>query len=165
MTKIKLVVSYNSFGGEQRIYSHLSKECDCEMKFAIYLPPQAKDSAEKFPVLYWLSGLSCDENNFIQKAGAQRYAAEHGLIIVCPDTSPRVKLYGDDECYDFGKAASFYLDAITEPWKDHYKMFSYITKELIEVINHNFPILEGAQSISGHSMGGHGNWFTSKPIE
>lgn len=156
MTLIKLISSNKSFKGYQKIYSHHSKELDCEMKFAIYLPPQSEGD-NKLPVLYWLSGLTCNETNFIQKAGAQQYAAEHGIIIVCPDTSPRgVNLPGEDDAYDFGSGAGFYVDAITDPWNKHYKMFTYVTKELIEVINHNFPTVEGQQSISGHSMGGHG---------
>lgn len=157
MTQIKLVASNKCHGGYQKTYSHHSKELSCEMKFAIYLPPQCDDSAIKLPVLYWLSGLTCNELNFIQKAGAQRYAAEHGIIIVCPDTSPRgVNLPGDDDAYDFGVGAGFYVDAITDPWNKHYKMFTYVTKELIEVVNHNFPTFEGSQSVFGHSMGGFG---------
>lgn len=158
MTLIKLVSSNKCFGGHQKIYSHSSKELECEMKFAIYLPPQSEDASIKLPVLYWLSGLTCNETNFIQKAGAQQYAAEHGIIIVCPDTSPRgVEIAGQDDAYDFGSGAGFYVDAITDPWNKHYKMFTYVTKELIEVINHNFPTIEGLQSIFGHSMGGHGD--------
>lgn len=158
MTQIKLVSANKCFGGVQKIFAHYSKELECEMRFAIYLPPQCADDASvKLPTLYWLSGLTCNETNFIQKAGAQRYAAEHGLIIVCPDTSPRgIDIAGQDDSYDFGSGAGFYVDAITDPWNKHYKMFTYVTKELIEVINHNFPVIEGCQSISGHSMGGHG---------
>lgn len=157
MTQIKLVASHRCHGGYQKIYSHHSKELSCEMKFAIYLPPQCADSAIKLPVLYWFSGLTCNELNFIQKAGAQRYAAEHGIILVCPDTSPRgVNLPGEDDVYDFGSGAGFYIDAITDPWNKHYKMFTYVTKELIEVVNHNFPTVEGLQSVFGHSMGGFG---------
>lgn len=157
MTQIKLVSANKCFGGIQKIFSHFSKELQCEMKFAIYLPPQTEDTGIKLPTLYWLSGLTCNETNFIQKAGAQRYAAEHGIIIVCPDTSPRgVEIPGQDDAYDFGSGAGFYVDAITDQWNKHYKMFTYVTKELIEVINHNFPTVEGLQSIFGHSMGGHG---------
>lgn len=158
MTQIKLVSSNKVFGGFQKVYSHQSKELACEMKFAIYLPPQLdENSSIRVPVLYWLSGLTCDESNFVQKAGAQRYAAEHGIIIVCPDTSPRgVDIPGQDDSWDFGSGAGFYVDAIKEPWSKHYNMFSYVTKELIEVITVNFPTLDGVQSISGHSMGGHG---------
>lgn len=156
MTQITLISSNKSFGGFQKIYSHKSKELSCEMKFAIYLPPQYTADS-KLPVIYWLSGLTCDENNFIQKAGAQRYAAEYGLIVVCPDTSPRnVNIEGENDSYDFGSAAGFYVDAITDPWRKHYKMFSYVTVELVELINVNFTPLPGKQSILGHSMGGHG---------
>lgn len=163
MTQIKLVSSNKCFGGYQKVYSHYSKELECEMKFALYSPPQSEDSSVKLPVLYWLSGLTCNENNFIQKAGAQQYAAEHGIIIVCPDTSPRVSdIPGQDDAYDFGSGASFYVDAITDPWNKHYKMFTYVTKELIEVINHNFSTTEGVQSIFGHSMGGHGTYFSNQ---
>ena len=158
MTQITLISANKSFGGQQKVYSHRSKELECEMRFAIYLPPQAEDSNVKLPVLYWLSGLTCDESNFIFKSGFQKYAAEHGIIVVCLDTSPRgVNLPGEDDSWDFGSAAGFYVDAITEPWNKHYKMFSYVTKEIIEVINHNFQTLENVQSISGHSMGGHGS--------
>lgn len=157
MTQITLVSTTKCFDGNQNVYSHHSKALACEMKFAIYLPPRLDDPNVKLPVLYWLSGLTCDENNFIQKAGAQKYAAEHGIIIVCPDTSPRgVDIAGQDDAYDFGSGAGFYVDAIVEPWSKHYNMFSYVTKELIDVIQINFPALEGVQSIFGHSMGGHG---------
>lgn len=164
MTQIKLVSSNKCFGGYQKVYSHHSKELECEMKFAIYLPSES-DASTRFPVLYWLSGLTCNENNFIQKAGAQQYAEQHGIIIVCPDTSPRgVNLPNEDDAFDFGSAASFYVDAITNPWNKHYKMFTYVTKELIEVISHNFPIVEGVQSIFGHSMGGHGALISSNNV-
>lgn len=157
MTKIELISSNKCFGGYQKVYSHHSKELDCEMKFAIYLPPGSDEPSVKLPVLYWLSGLTCNELNFVQKAGAQKYAAEHNIIIVCPDTSPRgLDLPGQDDSYDFGTGAGFYVDAITDPWNKHYKMFTYVTKELIEVVNHNFSTLENVQSIFGHSMGGHG---------
>lgn len=157
MAEITLVSSNKCFGGYQRVYSHHSKELSCDMKFAVYLPPQSDDADVKLPVLYWLSGLTCNETNFIHKAGAQKYAAEHGIILVCPDTSPRgVNLPGEDDSYDFGSGAGFYVDATADPWKKHYRMFSYVTKELIEVVTRNFATLEGAQGIFGHSMGGHG---------
>lgn len=125
------------------------------MNFAVYLPPQAEDG--KLPVIYWLSGLACTEQNFIMKSGVQRYASEQGIIIVAPDTSPRgCNIPGEDDSYDFGTGAGFYLDATQEPWSENYRMFSYITKELPEVINSNFAALEESQSIMGHSMGGHG---------
>ncbi|XP_034934655.1 S-formylglutathione hydrolase isoform X2 [Chelonus insularis] len=124
------------------------------MNFGVYLPPQAE--IEKVPVIYWLSGLTCTEMNFIQKAGAQKHAAKHGVILVIPDTSPRGDDIPDDPAYDFGKGAGFFVDAIQEPWKKNFRMYSYITKELPEIINKNFPILDDKQSIMGHSMGGHG---------
>lgn len=125
------------------------------MKFGVYLPPQAEQ--KKCPVLYWLSGLTCTEQNFITKAGAQRTAAEKGIIIVAPDTSPRgVNIEGEDDSYDFGSGAGFYVDATECKWKTNYRMYSYITKELTELINRNFPTVPDRMSIFGHSMGGHG---------
>ncbi|XP_052898068.1 S-formylglutathione hydrolase [Anopheles moucheti] len=155
MTVISLISSSKCFGGLQKIYSHQSKELACEMKFAVFLPPTADD--RRLPVLYWLSGLTCNETNFIQKAGAQRYATEHNLIIVCPDTSPRnVNIPGEDDSWDFGSGAGFYIDATKDPWSKHYRMFSYVTQELIDVVNNNFPTVVNKMSIAGHSMGGHG---------
>lgn len=143
------------FEGYQRVFSHESKVLGCKMNFAVYLPPQAESG--KVPVIYWLSGLTCTEMNFVQKAGAQKYASEHGLMIVCPDTSPRgLKIPGDSDSWDFGEGASFYVDATQEPWNKNYKMYSYVTSELPEIIAANFPVSEGKQSIMGHSMGGHG---------
>ncbi|KAL3280554.1 hypothetical protein HHI36_003783 [Cryptolaemus montrouzieri] len=125
------------------------------MKFGIYLPSQIED--KKLPVIYWLSGLTCSEANFIEKSGAQRYAQEYGVVIVNPDTSPRgLNISGDKDNWDFGEGAGFYVDATEEPWKKNYNMFSYVTKELIEIISTNFNVIEGTQSIMGHSMGGHG---------
>ncbi|XP_058062036.1 S-formylglutathione hydrolase [Anopheles bellator] len=155
MTIISLVSSNKCFGGVQKVYSHQSKELACEMKFAVFLPASTED--RKLPVLYWLSGLECTEANFIQKAGAQRYAAENDLIVVCPDTSPRnVNIPGQDDSWDFGSGAGFYVDATQDPWSKHYRMFSYVTQELLDVVNNNFPTLADKLSISGHSMGGHG---------
>ena len=141
------------FGGWQDVYQHRSEVLDCEMKFAVYLPPQA--ATQKLPVLYWLSGLTCNEQNFITKAGAQRYAAEHGLILVAPDTSPRGDDVADAEGYDLGKGAGFYLNATQEPWARHYRMHDYIVDELPALIEAHFPATD-ARGISGHSMGGHG---------
>ncbi|XP_056630694.1 S-formylglutathione hydrolase [Diorhabda sublineata] len=144
------------FGGYQKVFSHDSKEVGCKMRFGVYLPPQAEEG-KKLPVIYWLSGLTCSEANFIEKAGAQKYAAEYGVIIVNPDTSPRgLNLPGDSESWDFGVGAGFYINASQEPWKKNYRMFSYVTSELPQIINGNFPVAEGLQSIMGHSMGGHG---------
>jgi len=141
------------FGGEQEVWTHRSAVLDCDMRFAIYLPPQAK--TQRLPVLYWLSGLTCTEQNFITKAGAQRYAAEHGVILVAPDTSPRGDEVADAEGYDLGKGAGFYLNATQSPWSSHYRMHDYIAEELPALIEADFPAT-GARAISGHSMGGHG---------
>ncbi len=142
-----------AFGGWQDVYQHRSAVLGCEMKVAVYLPPQA--TTQKLPVLYWLSGLTCTEQNFITKAGAQRYAAEHGVILVAPDTSPRGDDVADAEGYDLGKGAGFYLNATEQPWAAHYRMYDYIVDELPGLIEAHLPATD-ARSISGHSMGGHG---------
>lgn len=142
-----------AFGGWQDVYQHRSAVLGCEMKVAVYLPPQA--ATQTLPVLYWLSGLTCTEQNFITKAGAQRYAAEHGVILVAPDTSPRGDDVADAEGYDLGKGAGFYLNATEQPWAAHYRMHDYIVDELPALIEAQLPA-NGARSISGHSMGGHG---------
>ena len=141
------------FGGWQDVYRHRSSVLDCDMNFAIYLPPQAGDGP--VPVLYWLAGLTCSEQNFITKAGAQRYAAEHGIAIVCPDTSPRGDEVADAEGYDLGKGAGFYVNATQAPWAAHYRMYDYVVDELPALVEANFPVTS-ARAISGHSMGGHG---------
>jgi S-formylglutathione hydrolase len=123
------------------------------MRFAIYLPPQAADGP--VPVLYWLSGLTCNEQNFITKAGAQRYAAEHGIALVCPDTSPRGDGVADAEGYDLGQGAGFYVNATQAPWAAHYRMHDYVVDELPALVEAHFPVTD-ARAISGHSMGGHG---------
>jgi S-formylglutathione hydrolase len=124
------------------------------MKFAIYLPPQAKERS--LPVLYFLSGLTCTEENFMAKAGAQQFAAKYGLVLVAPDTSPRhTGIQGEDDDWDFGTGAGFYVDAIEQPWSQYYRMYSYIVDELPELIKKSFPVSD-QQSITGHSMGGHG---------
>ena len=142
-----------SFGGWQDVYRHRSAVLGCDMTFAIYLPPQAQDGP--VPVLYWLSGLTCTEQNFITKAGAQRYAAEHGIAIVCPDTSPRGDGVADAEGYDLGQGAGFYVDATQAPWAAHYRMHEYVVHELPTLVEAHFPVSD-ARAISGHSMGGHG---------
>ncbi|HDS0950968.1 TPA: S-formylglutathione hydrolase [Stenotrophomonas maltophilia] len=141
------------FGGWQDVYRHHSATLGCDMQFAVYLPPQA--ATQKLPVLYWLSGLTCTEQNVITKAGAQRYAAEHGVILVAPDTSPRGDDVADAEGYDLGKGAGFYLNATEQPWAKHYRMHDYVVQELPALIEANFPATD-ARAISGHSMGGHG---------
>ncbi|MAB99352.1 MAG: S-formylglutathione hydrolase [Pseudomonadaceae bacterium] len=145
-----------SAGGWHKRYRHHSNTLNCEMVFAVYLPPQAEQGA-KLPVLYWLSGLTCTDENFMQKAGAHRLAAELGLIIVAPDTSPRGEGVADDAngAYDFGLGAGFYLNATQEPWARHYRMHDYVVEELPALIEANFPVSD-KRGISGHSMGGHG---------
>ncbi|WP_339671050.1 S-formylglutathione hydrolase [Dasania marina] len=143
-----------AFGGWHKQYSHLSTVLNCSMRFAIYLPPQAANG-EKVPVLYWLSGLTCSDENMMQKAGAQRIAAELGIAIVAPDTSPRGDDVANDEAYDLGQGAGFYVNATQAPWSSHYQMYDYVLKELPELIEANFPVTN-KRAISGHSMGGHG---------
>tara|TARA_R110002072_G_scaffold46082_1_gene127840 strand:+ start:18479 stop:19312 length:834 start_codon:yes stop_codon:yes gene_type:complete len=145
-----------SFGGQQLRYSHKSKVLNCDMTFSVYLPPQASDGP--VPVLYWLSGLTCTDENFVTKAGAQRYAAECGIAIVTPDTSPRGEGVPDDPeaAYDFGLGAGFYVNATQGPWREHYRMYDYITQELPDLVQGNCPIDSTRVGISGHSMGGHG---------
>ena len=145
-----------SFGGQQLRYKHQSTTLNCEMTFSVYLPPQANKGS--VPVLYWLSGLTCTDENFVQKAGAQRYAAEHGIAIVCPDTSPRGEGVADDPegAYDMGLGAGFYVNATQHPWAEHYQMYSYVVGELPALIAAEFPVDGQRASISGHSMGGHG---------
>lgn len=152
---MELLAKYKSFDGMQYIYNHHAATTDCIMRFGLYLPPQAQ--VAKVPVLYWLSGLTCTEENFIIKAGAQRIAAELGLALVTPDTSPRGDNIPDDKgSYDLGLSAGFYVDAIKEPWAKHYKMYSYVSQELPALITEQFPIDKNRAGIFGHSMGGHG---------
>ena len=144
------------FGGILQRMTHQSAVCKCEMTFAVYLPAQSEAAAVHS--LYWLSGLTCTDENFAQKAGGFRAAAARGLALVMPDTSPRgVTIEGADDAYDFGSGAGFYVDATQPQWKEHYQMYSYVTKELPAVLAATFPAqLSGKASISGHSMGGHG---------
>jgi len=156
MALLKEISSNKCFGGLQKVFSHLSKELSCEINFSIFLP--AGTSAQKFPVLYYLSGLTCNELNCVQKSGFQKYADEHKIIVVCPDTSPR-NIEGLDVStfsWDFGYGAGFYVDATKDPYKANFRMFSYVTSELIDVVNANFQVIPNKQSITGHSMGGHG---------
>lgn len=151
---MKILSQHKCFNGLQMICSHESKTLGCVMRFAIFLPSQIKTT---LPALYWLSGLTCTEENFTIKAGAQRFAAELGLILVIPDTSPRgLGIKGEDDAIDFGTGAGFYLDATCEPWDKNYKMYSYITKELPTLVEAQFPINSKCRGIFGHSMGGHG---------
>lgn len=143
-----------SFGGWHKRYRHRSSVLGCDMVFAVYLPPQAEQGG-KLPVLYWLSGLTCTDENFMQKAGAQRIAAELGIALVAPDTSPRGEGVPDDPGYDLGMGAGFYVNATQHPWRAHYQMYDYVTRELPELIETHFPV-STRRAISGHSMGGHG---------
>ena len=155
MTTIETHSEHASFGGTTGFYGHQSEICDGAMRFAVYTPPQAADGP--VPVLYYLAGLTCTEETFMIKGGAQRLAAEHGLMLVAPDTSPRdANIAGEDDDYDFGTGAGFYVDATEEPWSAHYKMYSYVTRELPSVIGENFPARPDAAGVFGHSMGGHG---------
>lgn len=152
---IETISENRCFGGVQGVYGHRSAVLDCDMRFSLFRPPQSE--TESRPVLFWLSGLTCNEENFIVKAGAQRLAAELGLIVVAPDTSPRgVDLAGENDTYDFGSGAGFYVDATEQPWAKHYRMYSYVTGELPALIGEHFPVRPGRQGIFGHSMGGHG---------
>jgi S-formylglutathione hydrolase len=148
-------VSMNkSFGGWHKQYSHQSKTLNCAMRFAIYLPPQVSNG-DKVPVLYWLSGLTCTDENFMQKAGALSIAAELGIAIVTPDTSPRGEEVANDDGYDLGQGAGFYVNATQAPWNRHFHMYDYVVNELPQIIEATFPVSD-KRAISGHSMGGHG---------
>jgi S-formylglutathione hydrolase len=147
------IESHACFGGTQEVWSHRSRALDCDMRFGLFLPPQARHGP--VPALYWLSGLTCSEQNFITKAGAQRYAAEHGIALVVPDTSPRGEGVADAEGYDLGQGAAFYVNATQAPWSAHYRMHDYVVDELPALVEAQFPV-SAARSISGHSMGGHG---------
>jgi S-formylglutathione hydrolase len=142
------------FNGSIGFYRHDAMTTGCSMRFSVFSPPQAEHS--RVPILWWLSGLTCTEENFTVKAGAYRKAAESGLIIVAPDTSPRGADIPDDEAYDLGQGAGFYLDATIPPWSDHFNMYRYITEELPELVFAEFPGKVDHQGIFGHSMGGHG---------
>ena len=151
---MQLISQNRSFGGWHKRYRHRSDVNHCDMIFAIYLPPQAEH--QNVPVVYWLSGLTCTDENFMQKAGAQRIAAELGIALVCPDTSPRgVNIKGEDDEMDIGTGAGFYLNATEQPWAPHYQMYDYIVDELPALVKENFAVSD-RWSISGHSMGGHG---------
>ena len=152
---LELVSESRCFDGRQLVYRHTSSACACTMRFAVYLPPAAAKGT--VPALYWLSGLTCTEENFSVKSGAQRYAAELGLALIIPDTSPRgVNIPGEDASMDVGTGAGFYLNATQPPWAPHYRMYDYIRDELVDIVNANLPVDPERKSISGHSMGGHG---------
>lgn len=142
------------FGGVQGVYTHASKACACDMTFGLFLPEEAKDGP--VPVLWYLSGLTCTHENAMVKAGAQGWAAEQGIALVFPDTSPRGEGVADDDAYDLGQGAGFYVNATEEPWKPHFKMWDYVSEELTALITSEFAIDPDRQAITGHSMGGHG---------
>jgi S-formylglutathione hydrolase len=146
------------FGGWQDVYRHRSEALGCDMRVGVYFPPQAQEAP--CPVLYWLSGLTCSEQNFITKAGAQCHAARHGLILVVPDTSPRGDDVADSDRYDLGQGAGFYLDATRAPWAAHYRMQEYVSRELPAWVEAD-PAASDVRAISGHSMGGHGALVTA----
>ena len=150
---MELIAKNKCFGGEQAVFTHASKVCSGDMTFAIYLPPQAKEGS--VPLLWYLSGLTCTHDNAMSKGGLQKYAAEAGIAIVFPDTSPRGEDVADDEAYDLGIGAGFYLNATQAPWKAHFQMYDYIVSELRYLLQGSFPITD-AHGITGHSMGGHG---------
>ncbi|SES04871.1 S-formylglutathione hydrolase [Tranquillimonas rosea] len=151
---MKTVSETASFGGTQGVYAHQSSVCACEMTFGLYLPPAA--AYGPVPVLWYLSGLTCTHENAMTKAGAQGWAAEHGLALVFPDTSPRGDDVADDEAFDLGKGAGFYVNATEKPWAPHYRMWDYIAQELPDLVFDAFPLDREMQAITGHSMGGHG---------
>lgn len=154
-TMIKQIAEYKTFGGWTRTYVHPSEACSCEMTFSVIHPPMK--NIEPLPVLYWLSGLTCTNENFITKAAAQKYANDAGLLLVVPDTSPRgAGIEGEEDDWDLGTGAGFYINATMPKWASHYRMYDYVSEELPQTIQANFPVLPGKESISGHSMGGHG---------
>ncbi len=150
---LQRIESHACHGGVQQVWQHDSATLGCSLRFGVYLPPQAQQ--RMCPVLYWLSGLTCTEQNFITKAGAQRYAAAHGLILVSPDTSPRGEAVANADAYDLGQGAGFYLNATQSPWAAHYRMHDYVVEELPALVESQFPATT-ARALSGHSMGGHG---------
>jgi S-formylglutathione hydrolase len=152
---MKEIESIKECDGYLNRYQHQSSSCDCEMTFSVYLPPQARDTP--VPALYWLSGLTCTDDNARTKGGFQRFAAKHGIAIVFPDTSPRGDEVADEpERYDLGQGAGFYVNSTQDPWRPHYRMFDYVTAELPALLEANLPLIPGLKSVSGHSMGGHG---------
>ena len=152
---LETVEEHRCFGGLQGIYKHASRTTGTPMRFAVFVPPQAAE--RPVPAVWFLAGLTCTEENFTVKAGAQRVAADLGLALVAPDTSPRgLDLPGEHEAYDFGSGAGFYIDAAQAPWASHYRMYSYVTDELPALVAEAFPVDPSRKSVMGHSMGGHG---------
>lgn len=152
--ELKLVEKHLSFGGEQRKYSHYSETLQCEMTFSVYLP--SNKEGKKIPLIWWLSGLTCTDDNFSQKSGFQRLAEEHQVAVLIPDTSPRGQAVPDDEAWDLGQGAGFYVDATQTPWSEHYNMYTYLMEELTAMVPTLVPNFSGEEGIMGHSMGGHG---------
>jgi S-formylglutathione hydrolase len=152
---LETISTVKSFGGAQGVYRHASRETKTDMVFAVYLPPQA-EAGDPLPILWYLSGLTCTHANVMEKGGYQRVCAELGLILVAPDTSPRGDGVPDDDSYDFGQGAGFYVDATEEPFAENYRMETYTAVELRALLEENFPVDASRQGITGHSMGGHG---------
>ena len=142
------------FGGVQGVYRHPSDACDCDMTFGLFLPEEAADHS--VPVLWYLSGLTCTHENAMTKAGAQAWAAEAGIALVFPDTSPRGERVADDDAYDLGQGAGFYVNATEKPWAQNFAMWDYVAEELPRIVTANFAVDEERQAVTGHSMGGHG---------
>ncbi len=151
---MKTISENKCFDGVQGVYAHASNSCDCEMTFGLFLPEEAQNG--KVPVLWYLSGLTCTHENAMVKAGAQAWAAEQGIALIFPDTSPRGEGVADDDDYALGQGAGFYVNATQDPWAPHFKMWDYITKDLPQLLFNNFMLEEDLQAITGHSMGGHG---------
>lgn len=151
---MKTISENRAFGGTQGVYSHASTACGCDMTFGLFLPEEAEEGA--VPVLWYLSGLTCTHENAMVKAGAQRWAAEAGVALVFPDTSPRGEGVANDPAFDLGQGAGFYVNATRKPWAPHFRMWDYVTEELPRLLFNAFPLAEEAQAITGHSMGGHG---------
>ncbi|WP_299672232.1 S-formylglutathione hydrolase [uncultured Roseobacter sp.] len=151
---MKTISENACFGGTQGVYTHASKVCACDMTFGLFLPEEAAEGP--VPLLWYLSGLTCTHENAMTKAGAQTWAADHGIALVFPDTSPRGEGVADDEAYDLGQGAGFYVNATESPWAPHFQMWDYITDELTKLLDHSFALDMERQAITGHSMGGHG---------
>lgn len=151
---METVSENRAFGGVQGVYRHQSETTNCPMTFAVYMPPAAQTA--RVPCLWYLSGLTCTHENAMLKSGAQQWAAQHGMAVVFPDTSPRGEGVADDAAYDLGQGAGFYVDATEAPWAPHFRMFSYVSCELQSLVAARFPIDVERQGITGHSMGGHG---------
>ncbi|MEM7468658.1 MAG: S-formylglutathione hydrolase [Pseudomonadota bacterium] len=155
MANLEILSENRTFGGQTRFMQHRSSSTACDMTFAVYEPPQAQK--QRVPILYWLSGLTCNAENFTIKAGAQRFASQHGLMLVVPDTSPRnTGIEGEDDADELGSGAGFYVNATTDKWRTHYQMYDYVTQELPDLIKAQFNVDGERESVFGHSMGGHG---------